>query len=190
MVAAGTLVLGVRRAAKFASPPDDGIIQQPALLEVGQQRADRLVGGHMLHVLGHVGVLIPRGIVAVVGVIYLNVAHPGFAQAPGHQAVTAKVIGRLLVDPVHLQRLGIFISQIENLRRVVLHAPRSSKEPITASSSSSPGRRLACSALMARNRSNCRACALGSVLDAVIFLIVASLAGLPAAQWGALIGCR
>ena len=125
MVAAGTLVLGVRRAAKFASPPDDGIIQQPALLEVGQQRADRLVGGlSMLHVLGHVGVLIPRGIVAVVGVIYLNVAHPGFAQAPGHQAVTAKVIGRLLVDPVHLQRLGIFISQIENLRRVVLHAPR------------------------------------------------------------------
>ena len=102
VVAAGALVLGVGCAAKFTAPPHNGVVEQPALFEIGQQRADRLVGGlGVIHVLGHVGVLIPRGVVAVVGIVHLNVPYPGFAQAPGHQAVTTKVISRLLVDPVH-----------------------------------------------------------------------------------------
>ena len=110
VVAASALVLRVGRSTKFAAPPHDGVIQQATLLEVLQERGHRLVTRlGMLHMFGQVRMLIPRGIISIVRVVDLNVAHTGFAQAPGHQAVTAIIIRFLLVNAVHLPRLCAFL---------------------------------------------------------------------------------
>ena len=76
VIAAGAVALRVGRATKLAAPPDEGVFEQAALFEILQQSGDGFVHGHrVLLVLGHVGVLIPGGVVGVVGVVDLDVAH-------------------------------------------------------------------------------------------------------------------
>jgi len=44
VVIAAIPLLGHRRATEFATPDDERLVEHPALLEVAEQRGDRLVG--------------------------------------------------------------------------------------------------------------------------------------------------
>ena len=124
MVAAGAVLLGVGCTAELAAPPDDRIVEQAALLEIGEQAGDRFIDGlRVVAVLWQVGVLIPGGVGAAVAIGDLHVAHAGFAQASGHQALSAIAVRRFLADAVHFLRRGRFLRDVENIGRVVLHLP-------------------------------------------------------------------
>src|SRR5262245_50794565 len=72
VIASGPVLFRVRRAAEFATPPNDGVVQQPSRFEVRQQAGDGLVdGAGMVRMLGQVGMLIPSRIGRVVPISYL-----------------------------------------------------------------------------------------------------------------------
>ncbi len=124
VVAAGAVALSVGRAAKFAAPPDQCVLQKTALFEVMQQASNRFVHSEgVVLVLGHVGVLIPGRVVGVVGVIDLNEADAGFGKAAGHQALATEVVGEFFVDAVELLGGGGFGVDVESERRVGLESP-------------------------------------------------------------------
>src|SRR5687767_15284967 len=62
MVAAVIAALDHRRAAEFASPDDDGVLQEAPLLEIHNEGGAGLVGveGVLLHAGRQVAVLVPR----------------------------------------------------------------------------------------------------------------------------------
>ena len=89
VVVAPIVALRVRGAAKFAAPDHQRVLEQPALLEIGEQRGDRLV--HRAAVCserrGEVEVLVP------VSVRDFHKAHAGLDQAPSQQTFPPEVIG-------------------------------------------------------------------------------------------------
>jgi hypothetical protein len=78
----------------------------------------------MVGMLGHVGVLVPGGVVGVVGVVHLHEAHAGLAQPAGKEALAAEVIGRAAVDSVQGKRLGCLAGEVEDAWRRRLHPRR------------------------------------------------------------------
>src|SRR6516165_4353352 len=44
VIASGAIALGVGCAAEFAAPPDQRVCKEPALLEIGKETRDRLIG--------------------------------------------------------------------------------------------------------------------------------------------------
>ena len=124
VVAARAVALGVGRAAKLAAPPHDRVVQQAAGLQILEQAGDRLVDAHgVVLVLRQIGVLVPRRIVRVVGVVDLDVAHTGFGEPARLETLPAVVVGRLLADPVKGERRRGFLRKIERVGGVVLQAP-------------------------------------------------------------------
>ena len=94
------------------------------MLEVLEQPGHRLVSRQrVLHVLGHVGVLVPGRIIAVVCVVDLYIAHPGLTQAASAQAVAPEIVRMLLTDAIHGKGVRTFLGQVEDVRCVVLHTP-------------------------------------------------------------------
>ena len=124
VVAAGAVALGVGGAAEFAAPPDEGVFEEAALFEVLQQAGDGFVDGEgVVFVLGHVGVLVPSGVVGVVGVVDLDEADAGFGEAAGHEALAAEVVGGGFVDAVEFFGGGGFGVDVEGVGGVGLEAP-------------------------------------------------------------------
>ena len=125
MVAARAVFLGVGRAAKLAAPPHDRVFEQPARLQIAEEAGDGFVDAHgMVLVLRQIGVLVPRGIVRVVGVVDLDETHAALREASRHETLATVVFGRLLADAVERERRRRFLRKIERIGRVVLQAPR------------------------------------------------------------------
>src|SRR5262245_8571960 len=72
-----------RGAAELAAPDDQGIIEQPALLQIHHQRGTAAIGvtREYLHVPAHFGVMIPPA------VAHLHEADAALHHAPGEEAV-------------------------------------------------------------------------------------------------------
>lgn len=65
--------LCVGRPSEFSTPPNQCVLEQPALLQILQQRRDRLIGVQgVFGVSFQIGVLIPTWIVGVISVVDLN----------------------------------------------------------------------------------------------------------------------
>ncbi len=107
VIVGGELALAVDGAAELAAPDDQRVVEQAALLEVGDQGRRRLVGVAALRcdLLGQVAVLVPAAMKE------LHEPHAPLAQPPGQQAVGGEGAGRA--------RLGAV--QLENVRRLVRH---------------------------------------------------------------------
>ena len=82
-VVVAAVALGHRRAAEFAAPDHQRVVEHAALLEVLDQR-----GRGLVDLLGHAGDLVFDAAVMVpVAVIKLDEAHAALGQPPGQQAV-------------------------------------------------------------------------------------------------------
>ena len=124
VVAAGAVLLGVGRAAEFAAPPDQGVFQQPAALQVGEQAGDRPVhGAGVVGVLGEVRVLVPGGVGGAVAVGHLDEPHALLAEPTRQQALPAEVVGLGRADPVKGLRLPRLARKVKDVRGALLHAP-------------------------------------------------------------------
>ena len=86
IVVAAVAFLGDRHAAELAAPDDERGVEQPALLEVGQQAGDRLVGFATA-----LAVVVGEGVVRVPLVVAVDLHEPDAAldQPPGQQALLA-----------------------------------------------------------------------------------------------------
>ena len=125
-------ILTERRAAKLRRPHHERLVEQPALFQIPQQRADRLIddGAIERQILLQLVVMIPRGVVDA------DEAHVALDEPAGHQTIaregfersdpaTALGLGelaRIAVYAVRVQRLRLFIGKIRQLRRGELHA--------------------------------------------------------------------
>jgi hypothetical protein len=82
----GEFALGIVGAAEFAAPDDQGVLEQPALFEVPDQRGGGLVGLTALgcDAFGEVAVLIPALVVE------LDELDAAFGEAAGQEAVAGE----------------------------------------------------------------------------------------------------
>ena len=125
VIATGTVLLRVGRAAEFTAEPDDGIFQQPSLLS-GPATALQLVCRPPWRALAcwdNFEVLIPIGSTAGTAVGDLDKANSVFAQPTRHQALATEIIGRLFTDSIHRHRSLGLSAQVEHIRSIVLHPP-------------------------------------------------------------------
>ena len=104
VIAPGDLAFPLRdrQPPKLAAPNDQRRIEQPALLQVLQQRRHRLVrfAASVVETLLHVVVRIPN----LRFDVELHEPHAAFDQAPGHQTTLAVRLRRGLIQPVRLAR--------------------------------------------------------------------------------------
>ena len=116
----------MRSPAHLPGPEHDRLVEQPALLQVGDERRDRLLrdAGVLLVVLLQVAVLIPRGIVPVeTRAGDLDEPHTGFDHPPGAQSLRGIValVLVLRIDPVELaDRFGL-AADVGECRHFRLH---------------------------------------------------------------------
>ena len=110
---AGTIVLlGVGRAAEFASPEDERVFEQTAGLEIGEQAGDGFVadGALIAETLVDLPVMIPsvkRD---------LDKSHSSLRQSAGKQTLPAEGIGRLFPNAVECLGPGGLVAEINELR--------------------------------------------------------------------------
>ena len=114
--AAALVVVG--RAAEFAAPDDERVVEHAALLEVADERGDRLV--HAADALG-VGAL--EVVVAVPAAAEdLHEAHAFLHEPAREQALAAKGRGVLVVQPIHLAGGVGLALEVEHVGHFHLHA--------------------------------------------------------------------
>ena len=101
-----------RRPAELASDDYQRFIQQAAVLQIADQRGDRLI-----HVAGRVLVAHDVGVVIPAGVDHLYEPHPFLHKPPGRQATSPDT-----AFPVLGQRRRALFTGIEYLGRLGLHA--------------------------------------------------------------------
>ena len=82
-------------------------------LQIGDQGSDRLVGlTGMERVVGDAVVVAVPGIFDVPAAgVELNETDAALDQSPGDQALAAEILSELIVEPVHLPRLGLSLSR-------------------------------------------------------------------------------
>src|SRR5262249_50036786 len=113
VVLAAVLSLGGGGAAEFAAPDDQGVVEEGAVFEVGQECGDGLIGGGAVG--GELGakavVLVPElatGALGGLGVVELDHANAALDEAAGEEALAAEVLGGGLVYAVELLGGGGF----------------------------------------------------------------------------------
>ncbi len=117
-VRAGLREFHGRRAPELAAPDDQRLFEQSALLEIGQQRADRLIAllGEAAVVDFDVVVVVPRLAFAVPD---LDEAHAAFDQSPSNQNLP-----RLRAGTVGFEDVFWLAADIERLFGIALHPER------------------------------------------------------------------
>ena len=105
-------------ASEFPGPDHQGLIQQSPLLQVLQQRRDRLVGlvAPLAVLLGDIFVGVPAA------AIDLDVADTPLHQAAGHQAPSSHGLLDLVVEAVHFLDLVGLAVDVHRLGHGELHA--------------------------------------------------------------------
>ena len=96
--------LGDRQAAEFAAPDHQGLVEQPALVEVGEQAGDGLVGlaGELLVVALDIDVAVPGELILHAAGVDLDEADAPLDQAAGGQALAGNVLAARIVQAVEL----------------------------------------------------------------------------------------
>src|SRR5262249_38451852 len=114
--------LGGRGAAELAAPDDQGVLQQPACLQVVEEGGDRAVDRDAApgQILADAAVMIP-GIVRRGGE-ELDATHGPPPQPTGQEAVPAEQVGGRLADSVEAPRQWALTLDVEGFRRLPLHA--------------------------------------------------------------------
>ena len=117
-----------RCAAKLRRPDDQRVVEQAALLKVGQQSIDRPVNllGQAL-VIHHVPVRIP--IAGGTGVNQFDESNPALGQAPRRKTLPAKAVVLARFQAVQFVRSIRFPRKIKRLRHGHLHPKRGFKRP-------------------------------------------------------------
>src|SRR4030095_16449946 len=113
VVVLGELALAVDRSAEFSTPDHEGILEQPALLQVSDQRGARLVDVPALSpdLLGKIVMLIPASM------HQLHKPPSPLDHATSQQTVPGEAaIGRVILDPVHLANLSRLLGDVRQLR--------------------------------------------------------------------------
>ena len=123
MMIAAVGALGGRRPAKLGAEDHEGVVEEPAGLEVGKEGGDRLVD--LLCVGGVVVAEIAVGVpvVARVAEVDLHKPHPCLEAASREHALSGIFIGRLDANAVAGERAGGLPLDLEHPRRLRLHPP-------------------------------------------------------------------
>ena len=81
--------LGNRLATKLSAPDNQGVLEKPPLLQVGEKRRDRLVdlGTMYVQVLLHSMMRVPVLLLVPASMVDLDEPNTSFDQAPGDQAL-------------------------------------------------------------------------------------------------------
>ena len=114
-----------RRAAELAAPDDERRVEQPALLQVRQQRADRLIdlAGRAAARRTTMSVPMPSAVRVPAAVIELDEAHAALDEPAREQAVVGeRHLARL--GAVHLVDLPRLVRDVGQLRDARLHPVR------------------------------------------------------------------
>jgi hypothetical protein len=92
-----------RRAAEFAAPEDERVVQHAACLQIADERRGRLVDRHRarLHAFLDCVVVIPRAVVE------LDHAHAALGEAAREQAVGGEAAVARFLDAVEVEHLGL-----------------------------------------------------------------------------------
>ena len=122
MVAAGlgAFCLGVDRATEFATPDDQGIVQQTTLFQIGDEARCRVIGttAGFRKLRGKIVVVVPSHVEE------LDEADITFRQATRDQTVAGKRARRLDVRAVKSQHALGFVRDVGEFRDARLHAKR------------------------------------------------------------------
>ena len=112
------------RPAELAGPDHQGLIQQPAALQVGQEGRDRLVGlaAVELVVLVDVAMGVPVLVVVAAAGVDLHEPDPSLDQPTRQQAAPAEPLGPGVVEPVEPLRLRRFACEVDGLGGTRLHS--------------------------------------------------------------------
>ena len=104
------------RPAELGAEDHEGVVQEPAGLEVGKEGSDRLVD--LLGVGGVVVAQVAVGVpvVARVAEVDLHKPHPRLETAPGEEALPSVFVGRLDADAVAGERGGRLPLDLEKAR--------------------------------------------------------------------------
>ena len=113
-----------RQPAEFAGADHQGRVQQAALLEIGQQCRDRLVGlaGKLAMIAGNVDVAVPAELVFHAAGENLHEPHAALDQPPRQQRLPGEGSAFLAIDAVESFDLGRFLVDVERLGGRRLHA--------------------------------------------------------------------
>ncbi len=116
--------LGDRKAAELSAPDDQGLIEEALLLEVGEERGDRLVGllGEAGMVALDVAVAVPASLVCRAAGVDLHVADAALDHTAGGEALGREVLAFAVVEPVEPAGMFRFGLHIEGLGGGALHA--------------------------------------------------------------------
>ena len=96
------LALHGGRTPKFPAPHHQRVIEQPTCLEVLEQAGDGFIHltGLFSVALAQVAVLIPLHLVITMG--HLHKPNAALGKTAGHQALSTKILGHRLVQPVEI----------------------------------------------------------------------------------------
>ena len=103
--------LGIGGSPKFTTTHHQGGIQQPALLEVGQECCDSLIGlqGKLAMVGCNIGVSIPTLCIASSPAVNLDETNARLKHATGREALPTKLFCDGMVQPVERPDVGRFL---------------------------------------------------------------------------------
>ncbi len=121
VVVASVVALGGRGAPEFAAPEDEGIFEEAAGLEVGEETGDGFVDfGCVLGVaLVEIAMLVPLDVGIAVG--DLDETDAALQETAGHEALAAKVFRDRVVDPVEFLGGGRFFLDLLGFGHGGLH---------------------------------------------------------------------
>ena len=124
IVIAAVGTLSGRSTAKLTAPPDQRVVEHPALFEIGQESSDRQVhfASVLLVTVLQVGVLIPLHI--AVAMTDLNEPHTRLGKSPSHQTHPSEIRVDWVVHPIELQRRRRFAGQVLDFGELRLHPKR------------------------------------------------------------------
>ena len=93
---------GDRQAAELSAPDDQGLIEETLLLEVGEERGDRLVGllGEAGMVALDVAVPVPASSVCRAAGVDLHLADAALDHTASGEALGREVLALAVVEPV------------------------------------------------------------------------------------------
>src|SRR6185503_13346795 len=111
VIVGGQLALAVDRPAELAAPHHQRVLQQPALLQILNQRGARLIGVAALpgYLLGQIVVLVPSTVEE------LDETHAALGQAPRQQTIGGERSGLARILAIQLERPGGLLREVRKL---------------------------------------------------------------------------
>ena len=111
-------------SAEFAGPDDEGAVEQSALVEIGEEGSDRLIGlgSEPAVIADEIHVAVPALLILHAAAVDLNEADSSFDHAAGRQALRGKMPAVFFPDAVQLADVFRFRGDREGIGGGRLHA--------------------------------------------------------------------